>query len=53
MLCFHGPMLDEHHDSLQQLIKQGLLTKDKFKGGYTLTKVGFAALHGSRDKSDS
>ncbi len=53
MLCFHGPMLAEHHDSLQHLTKQGLLTKDKFKGGYTLTKVGFAALRHARDKSDS
>lgn len=52
MLCFHGPMFDEHRDSLQQLTKQGLLTKDKFKGGYTLTKVGFAALHHAHDKGD-
>jgi hypothetical protein len=45
MLCFHGPLLDENRDSLQRLTEQGLLSKDKFKGGYTLTEAGFAAMH--------
>jgi hypothetical protein len=45
MLCFHGPLLDENRDSLRCLTEQGLLSKDKFKGGYTLTKAGFAAMH--------
>lgn len=52
MLCFHGPMFEEHRDSLQQLTEQGLLTKDNFKGGYSLTKVGFAALHRTHDDGD-
>jgi hypothetical protein len=49
MLCFHGPLLDENRDSLQRLTEQGLLSKDKFKGGYTLTKAGFAVMHHAHD----
>jgi hypothetical protein len=49
MLCFHGPLLDENRDSLRCLTEQGLLSKDKFKGGYTLTKAGFAAIHQSQE----
>jgi hypothetical protein len=45
MLCFHGPLLDQNRDSLRQLTEQGLLSKDNFKGGYTLTQAGFAAMH--------
>jgi hypothetical protein len=50
MLCFHGPLLDENRDSLRCLTEQGLLNKDKFRGGYTLTKAGFAAMHRSHEK---
>ena len=49
MLCFHGPLLDENRNSLRCLTEQGLLSKDKFKGGYTLTKAGFAAMKHSHD----
>jgi hypothetical protein len=49
MLCFHGPLLDENRNSLRCLTEQGLLSKDKFKGGYTLTKAGFAAMQHSHD----
>jgi hypothetical protein len=52
MLCFHGPLLDENRDSLQRLTEQGLLSKDKFKGGYTLTKAGFAAMHRAKYEGD-
>jgi hypothetical protein len=50
MLCFHGPLLDENRDSLRCLTEQGLLNKDKFRGGYTLTKAGFAAMHRSHEE---
>jgi hypothetical protein len=50
MLCFHGPLLDENRDSLRRLTEEGLLRKDKFKGGYTLTKAGFAAMHRFHDE---
>jgi hypothetical protein len=45
MLCFNGDTLVEHRESLQQLTEQGLLTKDEFKGGYSLTRAGFAAMN--------
>ena len=50
MLCFHGPSFDEHRDSLQRLTAEGLVTKDKFEGGYTLTQAGFASIRESHDK---
>ena len=53
MLCFHGPLLDENRDSLRCLTEQGLLSKDKFKGGYTLTKAGFAAMQQSQGEAES
>jgi hypothetical protein len=45
MLCFHGDSLEEHRESLRQLIAQGLVTKEDFKGGYSLTRAGFAAMN--------
>jgi hypothetical protein len=45
MLCFHGPLLDENRDSLRFLTEQGLLSKDTFKSGYTLTQAGFDEMH--------
>lgn len=49
MLCFHGPHLEKHGDSLRRLTAQGLLTKERFAGGYSLTAAGFAAVHDDRD----
>jgi hypothetical protein len=49
MLCFHGPHLEQHGDSLRRLTAQGLLTKERFAGGYSLTSAGFAAMHGNLD----
>jgi hypothetical protein len=51
MLCFHGPLLDANRDSLRLLTEQGLLSKDKVKGGYTLTKAGFAAIQLSQGEA--
>jgi hypothetical protein len=48
MLCFDGPTLDQHRASLQQLTAEGLLTKESFKCGYSLTPAGFAAMQTSR-----
>ena len=50
MLCFHGPTWDEHRDSLQELTEQGFVRKDRFRGGYTLTKAGFAAMQHSHEE---
>ena len=46
MLCFHGPNLAKHGDSLRRLTERGLLTKERFSGGYSLTDSGFAAMQG-------
>jgi hypothetical protein len=52
MLCFHGPLLDQNRDSLSYLAEQGLVSKDKFRGGYTLTKAGFAAIQHSQGEAN-
>ena len=44
MLCFHGPIMDKHRDSLRRLTADGLLIKERFAGGYSLTATGFAAV---------
>ncbi len=44
MLCFHGPLWDKHRDSLRELTERELLLKESFKGGYSLTETGFAAM---------
>jgi hypothetical protein len=44
MLCFHGPDLEKHRAGLQQLTDKELLVKERFKGGYSLTDAGFAAM---------
>ena len=45
MLCFHGKWLEEHGDSLRHLTAIKLITKEHFKGAYSLTDAGYAALH--------
>ena len=49
MLCFHGDWFDEHRESLCRLTAKKLLVKEQFKGGYSLTKTGFAALQGTNN----
>ncbi|MEE2707472.1 MAG: hypothetical protein VX988_10495 [Planctomycetota bacterium] len=44
MLCFHGPNLKTLQTALRQLAEKELLVKEKFKGGYSLTAAGFAAM---------
>ena len=44
MLCFSGPDLEKNKATLERLIDKDLLVKEKFKGGYSLTKAGFAAM---------
>lgn len=47
MLCFYGPVLEKHREALRRLTDQGLLVKEEFKGGYSLTAQGFAAMRGA------
>ena len=44
MLCFSGPNLEQDRSTLDQMSDKELLLKEKFKGGYSLTPAGFAAM---------
>jgi len=44
MLCFSGPNLKQNKTTLELLTNKELLAKEKFKGGYSLTQTGFAAM---------
>jgi len=44
MLCFSGPNLEQNKATLALLTDKELLVKEKFKGGYSLTQTGFAAI---------
>ncbi len=44
MLCFSGPDLERDRDALKLLTDKKLLVKERFKGGYSLTPSGFAAM---------
>jgi len=44
MLCFSGPNLEQDKAALELLSDKDLLSKEKFKGGYSLTQSGFAAM---------
>lgn len=44
MLCFYGSDLEKHRAALKTLTDKKLLVKERFKGGYSLTHEGFAAM---------
>ena len=44
MLCFSRADLDTLKMPLSQLASKGLVVKERFKGGYSLTKTGFDAM---------
>lgn len=44
MLCFSGSLLEQNKVTLERMSEKELLFKEKFKGGYSLTKAGFAAM---------
>ena len=45
MLCFSGPNLKQNKATLELLTNKDLLVKERFKGGYSLTPTGFAAMN--------
>ena len=45
MLCFSGPQLKQHYSTLAALTNKQVLVKERFKGGYSLTTAGFAAMN--------
>lgn len=44
MLCFGGDDLEKFNRPLADLTKRGLLTAERFRGGYSLTDAGYAAM---------
>ncbi len=48
MLCFTGPALDKHRNTLVQLAAKDLLVKEQFAGAYSLTAAGFSAMRSNR-----
>lgn len=44
MLCFSGVDLEKYSADLSRMTNKKLLVKEKFKGAYSLTRVGFAAM---------
>lgn len=45
MLCFYGPSLKQHQAALSQLTEKQFLIKEQFKGAYSLTHAGYAAMN--------
>jgi len=45
MLCFSGPNLKQDKATLDLLTDKELVVEEQFKGGYTLTQAGFAAMN--------
>ena len=44
MLCFSGPNFKQDKATLTDMTDRELLVKEGFKGGYSLTRTGFAAM---------
>ncbi len=44
MLCFYGPNLKQDMATLELLTNKDFLVKEKFKGGYSLTRAGYTAM---------
>lgn len=44
MLCFSRSDVEAYREPLTELTDQGLIVKEKFTGGYSLTPHGFAAM---------
>jgi len=45
MLCFAYPELETLRVPLAQLTDKGLLVAERFRGAYSLTKTGYAAMN--------
>lgn len=45
ILCFYGPQLEQSQDALRSLTEMELLVKESFKGAYSLTTTGYAAMN--------
>ena len=48
MLCFFGPGLEQNQAAFKHLTEMELLVKEDFKGAYSLTAAGYAAMNACR-----
>ena len=48
MLCFYGPNLEQNQAALKHLTELEMLVKESFKGAYSLTASGYAAMNACR-----
>ncbi len=48
LLCFNGPNLQKHEAALRRLTAKKMLIKERFKGAYSLTRAGYAAMEDCR-----
>lgn len=44
MLCLGPSHREKYEQQLAQLIDRGMLTEERFNGGYSLTEAGYAAM---------
>lgn len=44
MLCFDGAMLETYRAPLVNLVQRGFVVAERFRGAYSLTETGFAAM---------
>jgi len=50
MVCFSGQQLTSYRSALKHLSEREFLVKEKFKGGYSLTRQGFSAMKNATAK---
>jgi hypothetical protein len=53
MLCLSGPNLERDRAALERLIEKDVLVKERFKGGYSLTEAGYAAMNDCAFRADA
>lgn len=44
MLCFSGTNLETHTPAINTLVDKNMLVRETFRGGFSLTRSGFAAM---------
>jgi len=45
MICLDVAMVQKHKVALRGLVERRFILKERFEGGYSLTKAGFAAMN--------
>lgn len=45
MICLDGAAVQKHKVAIRNLTDRNFILKERFEGGYSLTKAGFAAMN--------